>query len=185
MAKKEDKEAPAKNEDQEPLTPEAVDEGTAKSKKIKKIILITVPIVIAIIGAVLFYMFVIKGPKNIEEPTIEGEGEKAAEVSIAENTNIYLDMEQIVVGLSSTGKKAFLRIDLTLRLNSELERSAVMAKMPIIKDALITFLRSLRTSDFNSSNSTLYLKEEISKRLNKITAPIVVKEVLFQEITVN
>jgi len=60
-----------------------------------------------------------------------------------------------------------------------------MTKMQIIKDTLITFLRSLRSTDFNSSSSAIYLKEEISKRINKITAPVVIKEVLFQEITVN
>ena len=95
-------------------------------------------------------------------------------------------MDPITVGLSGSGaKKEYLRMDITMRLGTEQESVAVLAKMPVIKDTLITFLRTLRSTDFNSSNSTLYLKEEISKRINKITAPIVVKEVLFQEITVN
>ena len=42
----------------------------------------------------------------------------------------------------------------------------------IIKDTLITFLRSLRVTDFNSSSSTIYLKEEISKSINKITTTV-------------
>lgn len=76
-------------------------------------------------------------------------------------------------------------MDITMRLGTEEESVAVLAKMSIIKGTLITFLRTLRSIDCNSSSSTLYLEEEISKRINKITAPIVVKEVLFQEITVN
>jgi hypothetical protein len=60
-----------------------------------------------------------------------------------------------------------------------------MSFMPAVKDSLVTFLRSLRSTDFNSSGSTIYLKEELTKRINKIVAPVVIKEVLFQEITVN
>ena len=154
-----------------------------KKKKIKKILLITTPIIITIIGAVYFFLFIIKAPKHDDGHQIHQSKEKER---VPLESNTYLDIDPITIGLTASGsKKEYLRLDLSLRLSSEQESAAVLAKMPIIKDTLITFLRSLRSTDFNSSSSAIYLKEEISKRINKITAPIAIKEVLFQEITVN
>lgn len=176
---------PDENED-ELLTPSEANKfgfSEERKKKIKKILLITAPILIAIIGALFFFFFVIKAPKTVEE--LEVKQTKAKE-TVHLDTNTYLDVDPITISLAGSGsKKEYLRINITIRLGTEEESAALLSKMPIIKDALITFLGSLRSTDFNSSNSTIYLKEEISKRINKIAAPIIVKEVLFQEITVN
>ncbi len=172
--------------EEEPLTPsEAGKFGISeeKKKKIKRFSLIAAPILLTIVGAVFFFFFVIKGPKPVEDREIK---QPKGKEQVQLDSNTYLDVDPITVGLSASGpKREHLRMDITMRLGTEEESVAVLAKMPVIKDTLITFLRTLRATDFNSSNSTLYLKEEISKRINKITAPIVVKEVLFQEITVN
>ncbi len=171
------------NKEEDPLTLDEAPDGDSKKKKIKKILIILIPIIIAIAGALYFFFFVIKAPKQEDVKQIE-QSKTKEEVLLDFNT--YLDIDPITVGLSPSGsKKEYLRLDLTLRLATEAESAAVMTKMPIIKDTLITFLRSLRATDFNSSSSTIYLREEISKRINKITSPITVKEVLFQEITIN
>lgn len=168
---------------EDPLTPDEVGASSDKKKKVKKTLIIATPILIAIIGAVYFFFFVIKAPKQTEGVEIR---QTKAKEQVELDSNTYLDIDPITVGLSGTGsKKEYLRLDMTLRLSTEEESVAVMTKMPIIKDTLLTFLRSLRSTDFNSSSSSIYLKEEISKRINKITAPIVIKEVLFQEITIN
>lgn len=175
----------SKELDEEPLIPSEANNSSdkeARKKKAKKTLIIAGPIIIALTAAVFFFIFVIKGkhqtteevrqPKSVEQTTLE--------------SNTYLDIDPITVGLAPSGpKKEYLKLDLTIRLNSEDESKVLLTKMPLIKDSLITFLRSLRATDFNSSNNTLYLKEEITKRINKIAAPIAVKEVLFQEITVN
>ena len=175
----------SKELDEEPLTPSEAGNSSdkeAKKKKIKKALIIVAPIVMALAAAIFFFLFVIKGK---HQPTEEVKQPKSAEQTTLES-NTYLDIDPITVGLAPSGpKKEYLRLDLTIRLNTEEESKVLLTKMPLIKDSLITFLRSLRATDFNSSNNTLYLKEEITKRINKIAAPIAVKEVLFQEITVN
>lgn len=169
--------------EEEPLIPSEVMNSGDKKKKIKKTIIIVTPIIIAIIGALYFFFFIIKAPKQDDINQIQ---QSKSKEHVALEANTYLDIDPITIGLSPSGtKKEYLRIDITLRLSTEEESNAVMVKLPIIKDTLITFLRSLRATDFNSSSSAIYLKEEISKRINKITAPIIIKEVLFQEITVN
>lgn len=175
----------SKELDEEPLTPSEANNGSdkeARKRKIKKVLIIVAPIMIALATAIFFFLFVIKGK---HQPTEEVKQPKSAEQATLES-NTYLDIYPITVGLAPSGpKKEYLRLDLTIRLNTEDESKVLLTKMPLIKDSLITFLRSLRATDFNSSNNTLYLKEEITKRINKIAAPIAVKEVLFQEITVN
>jgi flagellar basal body-associated protein FliL len=165
----------------EPLIPEQVDAKEEKAAKIKKIAMLALALAVIFVGGGYFIIKLFSGKK-----TPEKEHAAPVEAEHLPAQNVYLDLGQITVGLSpSAQKREYLRIYLTLRLHSEVENNAVMAKVPIIKDSLIGFLRTLRATDFNSSSNTLYLKEEILKRLNKITAPIVIKEILFQEITVN
>lgn len=176
-----------KNESSDPTNqdPNVTADGAeepSKIKKIKKILIIVVPILVAAFGGLYFYFFVLKGANNTklnqgEHSEQHGEIKKAA--------NHYVDLDPITVGLlPSSNKQEYLRIKITLRVSDEQENSTVLSKVPVVKDSIITFLRSLRSTDFNRSGSTLYLREEILKRVNKITAPISVKEVLFQEITV-
>lgn len=170
-------------DNEEPLSPvEAGGDKSERIKKLKKIALIVIPILVVVIAGVFFYLNVISAPKKPGPEAIAQTKQKEA-VELDQNT--YLDLDTITVGLTpSSNKREFLRISITLRLGSEAESNSVLGKMPIIKDTLINFLKSLRATDFNSSNSTIFLKEEVSKRLNKITAPVIIKEVLFQEITV-
>ncbi len=165
----------------EPLTPELAVDGETRAKRIKKLLIVIAPIVILAITGGYFFFFVIKAPKLQDVEIVAQNKEK-----VVLGQNIYLDMDPITVGLTPSGaKREYLRLTLTLKVGSDKENTVLMNLIPVIKDALITFLRSLRATDFNSSSSAIYVKEEITKRINKIAAPIVIKEVLFQEITVN
>lgn len=157
------------------------EEGQSKFKKIKKILIISIPILLALLGGAYFYFFVLKSKGDAHAPQDTQEQAAALQKSI----HSYVDLEPMTVGLlSSANNKEYLRIKITLRLASDKDNPVVLGKVPIIKDSVLSFLRSLRASDFNNSGSTLYLREEIFKRVNKITDPVVVQEVLFQEITV-
>ncbi|MFK7973431.1 MAG: flagellar basal body-associated FliL family protein [Rickettsiaceae bacterium] len=178
-----------KKNDDEFLTPQEASRyeerqtEETRADKIKKIIMISIPILIAIFGAIFFFSTVVKQAVN-DEPQILQTKKEQAQAAIS--TNSYLDLEPMVVELApSEGKKEYLRLHLTLRLATEKERAYIIARLPIIKDSLFTFLCTLRAGDFNNSSNILYVKEEITKRINKITDPIIVKEVLFQEFIVD
>ena len=141
----------AEKDQEDPLTPKEVDEQddapegedadakkAEKKKKIKRIILTAVPIAIVIISAILFFLFVIKTPGSSKEENMTPGGENA---ETQQEFNTYLDIDSITISLASSTdvKKEFLRLDLVLRLSSEAESASVLAKMPIIKDSLITF----------------------------------------------
>ena len=169
--------------EEEPLTPTEVRSNGDRNKNIIRTIIIVAPIIIVLIGSLYFFFFIILGPKHNDIEQIQQSKHKN---HVVLESNTYLDMDPIIIGLSPSGtKKEYLRINITLRLSTEEESNVVIKKLPVIKDTLIIFLRSLRATDFNSSSSAIYLKEEISKRINKITAPVIIKEVLFQELIVN
>jgi len=186
MADKEEEKAPDLSENEAPLEPEAVAPVDEKKQKIKKILMIAVPLIAIIIAGILFYVLVLSAQKKGVDVQDPADSKASSDKAEGHETNSYVDIEPITIPLlSSGGKREFLKIDLILRVGSDLESTAIVAKMPIIKDSLIGFLRSLRSADFNSSSNAIYLKEEVSKRINKIVAPIVIKEVLFQEIVIN
>ncbi len=160
-------------------------DGAKPKSKLKKILLIAVPLLILIIGGVLFFLFILKKPAEEAQQATHGD-QLAEENLLPLEQNAYFDFDPITVALSSSGgKREFLRLDITLRVNSEADNKIILSKLPIIKDSLIVFLRSLRSADFNNSSSTYYLKQEIAKRVNKIVEPVEIKEILFQEITIN
>ena len=104
-----------------------------------------------------FFFFVIKAPKLTSTDSTR---QRKREITLCPST--YLDMDPISVGLAPSGAKCeYLRITLTIKLNSDKEIIVLMNSMPMIKDSLFTFLRSLRATDFNSSSSTIELTKEL------------------------
>ncbi|MDC0864501.1 flagellar basal body-associated FliL family protein [Rickettsiaceae bacterium] len=162
------------------------EKSTEKNKKNEKRrnIIIAMSLLFVVAGGLYFFFFVINAPQK----TIPTQDKKSIETKLQKpvEQNVYLDVDPITVGLMHTSnKRQQLRIQFTLRLSSKEESATIANKLPIIRDTLITFLSSMRATDFNSSNSILYLKEEMAKRVNKIISPIVAQEILFQEITLN
>lgn len=173
----------SESNNEDPLTPEAAPESVpVKKAKLNRLILIIAPVVITVLVGLYLFFFIFKSSKH--EKTEELQEKDKQQANLAQVS--YLDLEPVTISLTPSGSKVeYLRINITLKLASEKENQAVSAMIPMIKDAIITFLKSLRSTDFQSSSSTLYLKEELAKRINKITAPIVIKEVLLQELTIN
>lgn len=98
----------------------------------------------------------------------------------------YVHMDQMLLNLAPSGEKQnFLKILLTLQTTSANEVNIIHGKMPLIADAFQIFLRELRASDFSSTGGTHYIKEELIKRANKITAPVTIVDVLFKELVIN
>ncbi len=98
----------------------------------------------------------------------------------------YVNLKDIMVSLSdNSGKKSYLKLSLSIHLSEDYEVKQVEAKLPIIKDTIQVFLKDLRVSDFNYPGVTLKIKEELTKRVNKVVSPLEIKDVLLQDILVN
>ena len=172
------------DEQDELLTPIAASSsGIVKNTNAKKIFFISAVLVLCVFAGIYFFFNVLKSSKKYSQLNQETTTEQAlAEVV----PNTYLELDPIIVNLLPSGsKQSYLKLSITLQLNSEAEVKVIKAKFPIITDVFQSFLRELREADFNGTGSTLRLKEELIKRINKITSPIVIKDVLFKEMVIN
>jgi flagellar FliL protein len=156
----------------------------SKLRAIPKSILIAL-VVIGIVGAAYF----IYGRwSSMKAYSSNGEQDRTRKTQsqTEEVSDSYVDMEPLVVNLSSDDKKkTYLRLAATLRGTSPSDVSLIKAKMPMLVDSFQTFLTGLRSADFSGTGVTILLKEELLKRVNKIISPAKVEEVLFREMIIN
>lgn len=174
-------------DDEEPLTPQLAHSLSSSrigtKNKVKKTVLIVLTLVVCTVAVTYFFFKIIKTPKSYKGQDIaQSSTPNPNEVIV----NSYLNLEPIIVNLlSSNNKQNYAKLTLTLQLSSDQEIQKVEAKLPIIIDAIQGFLRELRAEDFNGSGNTLLLKEELLKRVNRTTYPLVVNDILFREIVIN
>ncbi|MDR3438530.1 flagellar basal body-associated FliL family protein [Telmatospirillum sp.] len=161
---------------------EAAPVRQGSSSKKKKLILIVVAI-LAVVGvaAGLYFagfldplLHATKSEKKVEE-------EKPKEVHAA----VFYDLPEILVNLNSAGRKQnFLKIRVSLELDSPLDVSKVESVMPRIIDNFQVYLRELRIEDLQGSAGMLRLREELLTRVNNAVKPAKVNDVLFKEMLV-
>lgn len=98
---------------------------------------------------------------------------------------VFLSLGDILVNLSGDGKRPnFLKMKISLDLADEKDKAAIEAMKPRIIDNFQVYLRELRIEDLRGSAGLQRLREELLLRVAEITAPIRVREVLFQEMLV-
>lgn len=141
--------------------------------------------VLAILLIVGLFFLISSLTSDSSKTSSDTESHEVAESSDLQADAFY-DMDEMVVNLLAQGsKKHYLRISMSMRFTSNNNREAITKNMPAIQDAVFIFLKELRASDFSSSGSTLLMKEELTKRINKVIYPAEVKEVLFKEILID
>ena len=153
----------------------------------KKLIFILVPVLL-IVGAAagayftgvmdpLLKMFHKKEAAPVEEAAPKQNGVAPAAV--------FYDLPEILVNLNSSGRKQnFLKIRISLELESPLDVSKIESVMPRIIDNFQVYLRELRIEDLQGSAGLLRLREELLARVNSAVKPAKVNDVLFKEMLV-
>ena len=116
-----------------------------------------------------------KSEKKVEEAPKEHEVQAA----------VFYDLPEILVNLNTAGRKQnFLKIRISLELESPLDVSKIEAVMPRIIDNFQVYLRELRIEDLQGSAGMLRLREELLNRVNNAAKPAKVNDVLFKEMLV-
>ncbi len=97
----------------------------------------------------------------------------------------YLELGPMLIEMGfNTGKK-YLKIDLVVMSLEHDKENDFKMKENLIKDAIVMFFMSLGEYDLHSTGNLIYLKSELLKRINKVSSPLVVNEILFKEIITN
>jgi flagellar FliL protein len=118
---------------------------------------------------------------------VEEEGKEMTEhSSIPGLHGIFYDMPDFVVNLSNpSGKMTYLKLSVTIKLQKNSDATLLLPNLPVIRDNLQIYLRTLKESDLEGSESLYMLKDEILKRINNLSSPVEVEDILIKDIIIN
>ncbi len=151
----------------------------------KKLIIIAAVVFFLVVGGLAGAYFtglldpvleMVLGPS---EETMDTEGEDG------QLAGVYYELPELLVNLNSTGRKnTFLKIRISLEIDSPLDIPKVEQIMPRIIDNFQVYLRELRIEDLKGAAGMYRLREELLTRVSAAAAPIRIKDVLFREMLV-
>lgn len=165
----------------------------------KKLVLIALPVLLAAIGAGLWFSGLLPfgksapSPEEHAPPAAHGEaaghgeakGPTAAAPSVPSKPPVYFDMPEILTNLNVPGRRAtFIRLKAKLELAGESDAAAIQAAMPRLQDLFQTYLREMRPEELRGSQGTYRLREELRNRASLAASPARVLDVLFVEMIV-
>jgi len=166
----------------EPAVPEA--EAEAKPAKAgfgrKKLLLLAVPVVIAALGAGLWFSGVL--------PPLFGKGKAVAGHDAAASPTAapaYVDLPEIIANLNAGARRnSYVKLHARLELAKPADDAALKAAMPRLQDLFQTYLREMRPEELQGAEGSYRLREELIARANIALAPLRVTDVLFTELLV-
>ncbi|HEX2114011.1 MAG TPA: flagellar basal body-associated FliL family protein [Alphaproteobacteria bacterium] len=115
-----------------------------------------------------------------------GEEEKQEQVAAQPpKPAVFYNLPEMLVNLNSAGRRtSFLKISVSLELESATDIPRIEAVMPRIVDNFQIYLRELRVEDLRGSAGLYRLREELLARVNNAAQPAKVNDVLFKEMLV-
>jgi len=169
-------------------------EGEGPPRRRRRLILfIAIPILVIVIALVAAYFTGMlnsilggsKGPKVPDQTQAQPAAPGAP--GTPGQATVFYDMPEILVNLNSPAqarKQNFLKIRVSLELQSPLDIPKIEAVLPRIIDNFQVYLRELRIDDLQGSAGMLRLREELLARVNAAVKPTKINDVLFKEILV-
>ena len=166
--------------------PAAAAEGEAKPARggKKKLILLALPLLLAGLGAGLWFSGILPGLLGMRPPP-------PAAVASAEpaapppRVPAFVQMPDITANLNAAGRRAtFIKLRSQIEVLGAEDAAVLTAAMPRLVDLFTTYLREIRPEELRGSAGTHRLREELIARANVAAHPARVTDVLFQEILV-
>lgn len=108
-----------------------------------------------------------------------------AQASQASVQTVFFDLPEMLVNLNTPGRRpTFLKMQVSLELESEADIARLKTLSPRIIDNFQVYLRELRIDDLRGSAGVYRLREELLARVNTAVRPARVKDVLFKEMLI-
>lgn len=157
---------------------EAAAEGTPKGFGKKFLLLAGACGLVLLLGAGAGAYFFLFAP----EPHAE---EAKAAIPLTPPNVTYYDVPDIIVNIQTAdGAPAYLKVGISLELDTPEQKAGMQALMPRVVDQFQGYLRELRVEDLKGSAGVMRLKEELLRRINVAAAPYAVRDVLLKEMIV-
>ena len=146
----------------------------------RKLILLAVPLLLAVIGAGLWFSGIL--PRLLggdhEAPAAAA---KAAEMVAP----VYTDVPEIITNLDTGGRRqSYVKLKARLELAKAGDQAVIAAAMPRILDVFQTYLREMHPDELRGSSGTYRLREEMIARANLVAQPARIVDILFEELLV-
>jgi flagellar FliL protein len=158
---------------------EAAEEGQEPKRRAlsgKKLVLFVIAPLLLLLFLGGGAVFVFGGKK--EEEHVEAPTQQVKQV-------VYYNLPEILVNLNAAGRRSsFLKMTVSLELESAADIQRVQAVMPRIVDNMQAYLRELRAEDLKGSAGLFRLREELLARVNAAAQPAKINDILFQEVLV-
>lgn len=155
-----------------------------RSGGLKKILKIVLPLIV--LGGAGIWLFAsgmldsLMGVEDeLETPRVE------VEQRAGPTPGFFYELPDMVVNLNSGNRRQnFLKLSVSLELDSEQDVAAIERVLPRIVDNFQIYLRELRMEDLRGSAGLYRLREELLRRVSAAAAPAEIRDVLFREMLI-
>jgi flagellar protein FliL len=160
--------------------------GPAAPRSRKKLLLLAVPVLLAAIGAGLWFGGVPPPLLGLgKHATAEAQAQAPAEQPAAPvKPPSYVELPDVVANLNAGRHASFIKLKARVELEKAEDIPAIQAAMPRLLDLFQTYLREMRPEELRGSIGTWRLREELIARANVAVAPAHVVDVLFTEMLI-
>jgi len=113
-----------------------------------------------------------------------GHGESAASADPSGAPGPILKLENFIIQLRGTDTDRYVRVAFDLELTAEPDRAAVQARMPHIRDAIISYFSDRSLDELRGSEGMDRIKLAVAKKLDDILAAHRVRSVFITELVI-
>lgn len=154
--------------------PAAAPAAPPKRSSKKLLLFVILPLVLLLAGGLAYYFFFAKkkDQANLEQPPPPAK------------TYVYYKMPEFVVNLpaSTAGRVSFLKLTISLELDSAADVQPVRQVMPRVVDRVQAYLRELRPDDVRGTAALGRLRQELFDRVTQAAPDAKVHDVLLEEL---
>jgi flagellar FliL protein len=166
-------------------------EAPAKPKGRRRLLLLAIPVLLAAIGAGLWFSGVIPSLLGLHRQDAAHASAAAGTTTAAPGTEAgqpppAIDLPEMVANLNSPpGQRArFVKLHARIELSRPQDVAVAQANMPRLLDLFQTYLRETHPEELRGSAGIWRLREELIARANIAISPARVTDVLFTELLV-
>jgi len=140
----------------------------------KLLLFVILPLVLLLAGGLGYYFFFAK----------KKEATPAEQPPPPAKTYVYYKMPEFVVNLpaSTAGRVSFLKLTISLELDSAADVRPVQVVMPRVVDRVQAYLRELRPDDVRGTAALARLRQELLDRVTQAAPNANVHDVLLEEL---
>ncbi len=151
--------------------------GGGRKRRLSRtlILFVILPLVVLLAGGAGYYYFFFSKKKD------EAAAEKKPPPP---KTYVFYNLPGFVVNLpaSTAGRTSFLKVTISLELDSAADVAPVQAVMPRIVDHVQAYLRELRPADLRGTTALSRMRQEMLDRVASAAPAAKVDDVLLQEL---